>query len=350
MTKKRTEKTALVVTTIAPPNENLERLARGCREHGYDFIVIGDEASPRDFHLEGCRFYSLEEQLNLDFKLSSLLPTRHYARKNLGYLAAIRNGATVILETDDDNIPFPEYWHERSRHHSAGTVANTGWLNVYRYFSESDRWPRGFPLERVKDSVPPFDSLVPQDVECRTQQGLTNEDPDVDAIYRLVGQLPQSFRNDRRVALGSGSWCPFNSQNTAWWKVAFALLYLPSYSSFRMTDIWRSFVAQRIAWSNDWAVLFHEPNGRQQRNKHNLLRDLTDEIPGYLNNAAIAEQLGELPLTAGEDKLVGNLYVCYQKLIEMGIIPSRELDLLEAWIADVCALLETAVAAGSGEL
>jgi len=73
-------------------------------------------------------------------------------------------------------------------------------------------------------------------------------------------------------------------------------------------------------------------------------------VVGYFNNAAIAEQLGELPLTAGEDKLVGNLYVCYQKLIEMGIIPSRELDLLEAWIADVCALLETAVAAGSDEL
>ena len=117
-----------------------------------------------------------------------------------------------------------------------------------------------------------------------------------------------------------------------------------------MTDIWRSFVAQRIAWSNDWAVLFHEPNGSQQRNQHDLLRDLTDEIPGYLNNAAINKELAKLELAAGEDKLAGNLHVCYQKLIEMGIIPSRELDLLEAWIADVCALLETAVAAGSGEL
>ena len=95
--------------------------------------------------------------------------------------------------------------------------------------------------------------------------------------------------------------------------------------------------------TNDWAVLFHEPNGSQQRNRHDLLRDLTDEIPGYLNNAAIAEQLGELPLTAGEDKLAGNLYVCYQKLIEMGIIPSRELDLLEAWITDICSVQKSAM-------
>src|SRR5205085_5643855 len=129
------DKIAVIVTTIAPPNETLATLARGCVEHSYDFIVIGDEASPSEFKLDGCRFYSLDEQRDLGLKLASLLPTRHYARKNLGYLLAMRSGATIILETDDDNIPYPEFWRERSRHHRVGTIANTGWLNVYRYFS-----------------------------------------------------------------------------------------------------------------------------------------------------------------------------------------------------------------------
>ena len=344
MTQPSHEKVALVVTSIAPPNENLERLARGCLENGFAFIVIGDEASPRNFSLDGCRFYGLEEQRDSGFKLASLLPTRHYTRKNLGYLVAMRHGATIILETDDDNIPHDAFWRARSRHQHIRTIAGAGWVNVYKYFSESDIWPRGFPLDRVRDSVPSFESLPTEDADCPIQQGLSNDDPDVDAIYRLVGKLPQSFRNDRRIALKSGSWCPFNSQNTAWWKAAFALLYLPSYCSFRMTDIWRSFVAQRCAWANDWAVLFHEPNGRQERNEHDLLRNFADEVPGYLHNSAICEQLSGLELAMGEDRIGDNVRTCYQKLIEMKVIPARELDLVDAWIADVSAEQETAAA------
>ena len=345
MTENQKEKVALVVTTIAPPNENLERLARGCRENDYDFIVIGDEASPRDFFLEGCRFFDLDEQRALGLKLAALLPTRHYARKNLGYLVAMQSGATIILETDDDNIPYPEFWQARSRYQRAATIADAGWLNVYKYFSDADIWPRGFPLDRVKESVPPFESLSIGEVDCPIQQGLSNDDPDVDAIYRLVGELPQTFRDDRRIALATARWCPFNSQNTAWWRPAFPLLYLPSYCSFRMTDIWRSFVAQRVAWTSDWAILFHEPNGRQERNQHDLLRNFADEVPGYLQNAALCEQLGALELAPGETRIGDNLRACYEALVKMEIFPARELDLVDAWIADVGAVRETGVSA-----
>ena len=48
-----------------------------------------------------------------------------------------------------------------------------------------------------------------------------------------------------------------------------------------MTDIWRSFVAQRILQENDWAVLFHAPTVSQERNEHDLMRDFADEVPGY---------------------------------------------------------------------
>ena len=36
------------------------------------------------------------------------------------------------------------------------------------------------------------------------------------------------------------------------------LLHLPAYCSFRMTYIWRSFVAQRIAAVNGSPMLFHK--------------------------------------------------------------------------------------------
>jgi hypothetical protein len=332
---KAKEKVALVVTTIASPNPTLETLARGCVEHGWEFIVIGDESSPRDFYIEGCRFYSLEEQRSLDFNLASLSPTRHYARKNLGYLIAMRDGATTIVETDDDNNPYPDFWRSRNRTQTVRTATKTGWLNVYRYFSDTQIWPRGFPLEHLKDSAPGFASLPTQAIDCPIQQGLSNEDPDVDAVYRLVGALPQTLRDNPSVALGQQSWCPFNSQNTAWWRSAFPLMYLPALCSFRMTDIWRSFIAQRIAWTNDWGVLFEKPTVEQERNVHDLLRDFRDEVPGYLHNAAICKTLEELPLASGEAAIYDNLRSCYEALVEMKVIDARELDLLEAWIADV---------------
>jgi hypothetical protein len=76
---------------------------------------------------------------------------------------------------------------------------------------------------------------------------LADENPDVDAIYRLTLPLPIIFNKANNVALGNNSFCPFYSQNRTWFKEAFPLLYLSSHCSFRMTDIWRSFVAQRIA-------------------------------------------------------------------------------------------------------
>ena len=84
-----------------------------------------------------------------------------------------------------------------------------------------------------------MDRLAVEQVDCPIQQGLADENPDVDAIYRLVLPLPVQFETGRRIALKRGVWSPFNSQNTAWWPDAFPLLYLPAYCSFRMTDIWR---------------------------------------------------------------------------------------------------------------
>jgi hypothetical protein len=310
-------------------------LARGCQQHGYRFIVIGDVASPADFQLDGCEFFGLEKQQESGLALAQLCPTRHYARKNLGYLLAHRAGAKIIRETDDDNCPEAAFWQQRERMQAGKLVSRPGWVNVYRYFSEANLWPRGFPLDQIRDDLPSRDALPTERIDCPIQQGLVNENPDVDAIYRLVASLPQSFTPAEAVALGAGSWCPFNSQNTTWWRDAFPLLYLPAYCSFRMTDIWRSFVAQRIAWANQWSVLFHAANAWQERNEHNLMRDFRDEVPGYLHNKSICEALEKLNLRSGVEHLGENLLICYEQLVRMELIDRRELDLITVWNEDM---------------
>jgi hypothetical protein len=329
---------SVVVTSIAPPNRILRALAEGCRELGQRFYVIGDVPSPPNFSLPGCDFFSLERQYDSGFRIAREGPTRHYARKNVGYLQAIRDGATVIVETDDDNEPKPAFWRGRILRHTTPVLSRAGWVNVYRYFTDGEAvWPRGLPLTAVKGDVVPYEQCPVQEAVCPIQQGLADENPDVDAIYRLVAPLPISFRAGRKIALAGRVWCPFNSQNTTFFPEAFELLYLPALCSFRMTDIWRSFVAQRILWENGWMLLFDEPTVVQARNDHDLMRDFRDEIPGYLHNEAIATILDALPLEPGSSEIGKNLLRCYEALVETELLPRKELDLLDAWLGDLAA-------------
>ena len=102
-----------------------------------------------------------------------------------------------------------------------------------------------------------------------------------------------------------------------------------------MTDIWRSFVAQRIAWANGWSILFHEATVWQERNPHDLMRDFEDELPGYLHNADIGRELAALTIQPGLENIPAGLRLCYRRLCEMKLIDTKELPLLEAWLADI---------------
>ncbi len=332
----------LVITSIAGPDAALSALASAARRHDFDFILIGDEASPADFELDGADYFDLERQRALPSTYARLCPVRSYARKNVGYLLAMQRGAPMILETDDDTVAYDEFWQPRERTRKAKVIAEGGWVNIYKYFSSTNIWPRGLPLDEATTPPPPYASLSFEEVDCPIQQGLVDDDPDVDALYRMLLELPVRFDQAPSIALASGSWCPFNSQNTAWWPEAFALMYLPSHCSFRMTDIWRSFVAQRLAWANGWGVLFHKPNASQSRNPHDLMQDFRAEVPGYLGNRAICATLDQLELEPGADHLGENMRLAYRSLVEGGWIDAEELSLLDAWLGDVQALCRVA--------
>jgi hypothetical protein len=331
-----TEKKALIITSIAHDQHPvLKQFARECRENSIPFIVIGDTKSPMEFKLDGCDYWNIARQLTLPFELAKITPTRHYSRKNLGYLIAISNGATQLVETDDDNFPRKEFWEQKTPEVKSYRFENTGWVNVYHYFTKNMIWPRGFPLEELQKKQIEPSALKYEPVNCPIQQGLADKNPDVDAVYRLTYPLPMSFEIKTKLALGKNSWSPFNSQNTHWFKQAFPLLYLPSYCSFRMTDIWRSYVAQRIAWESGWSVLYHEPTVWQERNEHNLMKDFEDEIPGYVNNFNICKELQDLDLKTGTENIFDNMILCYQKLIDMNVVGKEEMTLLKAWIGDL---------------
>jgi hypothetical protein len=325
---------ACVVTTIQPPTGCLRRTADALPPDA-SFIVIGDRKGPTraSWDCPRAELITLEEQADLPHELARQLPTGHYSRKNLGYLEAIRRGAGVLWETDDDNHPLPRF-RVRERRCDAAAAPDADWVNSFAYYTKELTWPRGLPLRRVRDAAPgPLPAASPRDAPI--QQALADGSPDVDAAWRLILDKPVTFDRGPSLWLAPGSACPFNSQATWWWKTAWPMMYLPSTASFRMTDIWRGFVAQRCLWALGLGVVVHEAEVFQERNEHDLLRDFEDEVPGYLGNERLMKLLRGLQLEGGEPAVPGNVLACWTALVDGGFCKPSEVPLVEAWLRDV---------------
>jgi len=168
--------------------------------------------------------------------------------------------------------------------------------------------------------------------EIGAWQGLADDDPDVDAIFRMLFNKKIKFKPYQSVYINNNSYCPFNSQNTFWQKKVFPLLYLPATTSFRYTDILRSYVAQRIFRELNLHLGFTKATVFQERNFHDLLKDFNDEIECYLNTNTVIEKLDSLELNGNSCDM---LKACYQCLIQNEMVKESEMELLDFWILDL---------------
>jgi hypothetical protein len=326
----------LVVTTIQTATLQLQRLIESLDFHSV--VIVGDLKTPSDWSWPGARYLSVEDQLNLEPDLAKLTPWNTYARKNLGYLACLAGGATVIFESDDDNAPIPGLAPLTIESSFEGPVveSKSGWINPYRMTNRSDIWPRGLPLEEIQTEAE-YSSVERRIENVAVQQWLAAGEPDVDAIYRLTRDQAPAELEGGRFAVGHGSVTPFNSQSTAWHS-HFELMYLPATVSFRMTDIWRSFIALRVLHSMDASLVYMGPGVYQDRNPHNLLNDFESEIPGYRWNNRIKGILNEVSFSAG-DSITMRLRRCYEALVEAEIVDEAELAILDAWSSAMAGVL-----------
>jgi hypothetical protein len=307
-----------VITTINPVTEAIKHWHD---LFGRNLIVVGDRKTPDNWNYENTNYIYPYKQ-----------PFDHYARKNFGYIEAMRNGATCIYDTDDDNRPNAE-WKIRTKETRASKSYGEGWFNAYEPMTKTAIWPRGFPLSKIKGSGQIFGDREP--VVSSIQQGLADGEPDVDAIYRLIFENKNEFKYERSIYLDKNTWCPINSQSTWWFPDAFPLMYLPVNCSFRCTDIYRGLIAQRCLWAINQGVTFHSPSEVfQDRNEHDLMKDFADEVHMYLNVEKIAEILSGLDLQLGEEYVCANLIWCYCELIDHNIFPKEELGSVQQWVED----------------
>lgn len=316
----------VVVTTInEAEGTSLPLLAS--REN-LELIIAGDTKTPSNYGDLTLTLLGIVEQEQRYPELAKLLPTRHYSRKNLGYLEAIKRGGEWLFETDDDNYPADDWFVVPES--PTEVLSSPRFPNVYRHFSNASIWPRGLPLDRVRED----DEFHFEETSARVLvwQGLVDGDPDVDAVWRLALQTedPITFDSNKTLALKKGVISAFNSQNTAWHREAFHLLYLPHTVSFRYTDILRSFVAQYGVWALEGNVGFMSPNASQVRNAHDLLKDFADEVSMYTTFYQVIEVLDKTSLNG----TTSDLQVMYNALAEAQIVQPNECDTVRSWLTE----------------
>ncbi len=339
---KNNNKVSLVLTTINKVSKNIINIENGCKKNNWELQIVGDKKTPKGFKLSYGKFYSLSDQSKLDLNYSKKSLINSYARKNIAYLMSIKNGANIIVETDDDNYPIKNFFQERILINKFRQVQNKGWVNIYDIFKRDKSliWPRGLPLtEIVKKKNFKFKTKINK---CYIQQGLCNLNPDVDAIYRLINnKINIKFKDNLKIGISKNSITAFNSQNTTWFKEAFSLLYLPSTCTMRATDIWRGIIAQIILYNDKKDIMFHSPTVYQKRNPHILMKDFKDEIPVYLDVESIYGSLKKIKLKKGSNNYLSNLVKCYYHLCKQGFFEKKEMSLVSAWKKDIQKLTKS---------
>ena len=213
-------------------------------------------------------------------------------------------------------------------------TSNTqGFVNLYKNYSDANIWPRGIPpkhssidiVPELSDELPKINEKV---LEVSIIQGLVNNDPDVDAYYRInINNKSFTFEKDPGydIVLNKNSVCPFNTQNTFWTDPSmFYAMYLPVTVTFRYTDILHGFVALYQLWKNNKTIKFTFPTAFQERNEHDLQKDYESEVSMY----ETAEQVISL-LNQNKDATIQEVYSI---LADNKIVDKSELDVLNEWM------------------
>jgi len=298
--------------------------------HGWQLVVVGDTKTPKDWSLSDVIYLSPDDQMRIESGLIESLPWKTYSRKMVGYIYAFQNGAELIADTDDDNIPYDNW--ELHLQEETDTIEHPGFVNIYRYFTSEHVWPRGFPLtDIVKQSKTAIKPLEKKKMSVGVWQFLADEDPDVDAIYRLTCNMPIYFNKRANINLSAGTICPFNSQNTFFRRETFPLMYLPVHVTFRFTDILRGLVAQPILWAAGYVLCFGHASVIQKRNPHDYLMDFESELPCYLHVKRVVEAVQSV--VKNSNSISENMYAAYESLLKVKIVEPEEMGHLERWLA-----------------
>lgn len=327
-----------VVTTI---NDETEAVRKISAIEGWCVVVVGDLVGPKSYPPRPNYVFLNPDAQRVLAELSPFVentPWRHFGRKNIGYLYAIRHGAEMIFDFDDDNEVFQD--PRAMLQQGKICVPDDSFLTYNPYPElnpsvEGSPWPRGLPLEEYQNDAVTRDCVrsAENTLKSAIYQFAANHDPDVDAVYRLTRKIPFSFEStDKHIAFPKKVFVPYNAQANVHLRDAFWALLLPTTVQGRVSDIWRGYAAQRLMWDHDLGLVYTSPVVQQFRNAHNYLADFQAELDLYHRSGVLLQFLISWTCT-------DELPICLEKLwidlYERAYIELDDVLLLQAWIAEL---------------
>ena len=223
-------------------------------------------------------------------------------RRNIGYLMAWRDGADIMVSVDDDNLPGDRWLLQ----HAVPLTGIQGDVDTVsapdRYWNpgsvlhsdEMTFWPRGYPY-RARDLGGRAWTWSKSSALVAINAGLWRGDPDVDAISRIATRPSSHGLIRNETVLAPDTWAPVNSQNTAIRRDVIPAYYF--FRSGRFGEIYQGYLAQACAKAMGHSVRFGTPAVTHARNDHDLLADLTLELPDIKYLDGWLDWLTDLNLT-----------------------------------------------------
>jgi len=356
-----------VVTTIWEPTDGVKSVAS---LPDWCLVIVGDTKTPANYlQLAGLEnddrvvYLSPEDQKKIPSAFVKMMPFRSFARKNIGYLFAIRHGAQVIYDFDDDNVLKESGWQDGAyispmTARTSSQLSSSVFVRSLPSLSDptkrpsslgfnplplmkptvSQVWPRGFPLEAIQDPLTTGEDagIVPASLNISSIgviQAVCDGDPDMDAIFRLTRTLPIHFDNSPRASqllVPAGLYAPYNAQATVHMNSAFWGLFLPFTVPGRVTDIWRSYFTQKFLHEMNLALIYAPPLVTHTRTPHNYIADMQAENDLYMKTGKLLEFLSGW--SAAEKDLPSRLEKLYIDLYERSYIGLQDVEAMQEWI------------------
>lgn len=332
-------KYSLVLTTINVPTLLLDyakNFSKYNHQKDVEILVIGDLKTPQKTEslIEevkkmgiSAEYFDIPKQekwLEGFAELRNIIPYNSDNRRNIGYLVAAERGAEIIIAVDDDN--YVDLSKDYLGAHSVvgkkmdfkAISDKSGWFNVcsiMRFDPGKTVYPRGYPYrKRWKDG-----DFSSRKVNGRVviNEGLWFEDPDIDSITRLTGDVKGKKVLQEQIFLDKDTFSPINTQNTAFHRDILPCLYFVLMGGTinglvieRYGDIWFGLFAKKIIDHMGDFISFGKPFAIHRRNSHNLLQDLKSEFWAIMFTETLSEFLEGVSLSE-------NTYAkCYIELAE----------------------------------
>lgn len=277
----------IVTTTINNPTEAIKKF--DCIS-GWTLVVIGDLKTPKDYKLSNGKYFSPADQERYDKELSDAIGWNCIQRRNFGFLIAKDMGAEIIATVDDDNIPLAGWGENLMIGHNIEVNYYQTDLQCFDPIGAAGYkalWHRGYPLQLLAQRD--FSNRSTKKINASIQADFWNGDPDIDAICRLEHAPICDFKPNY-FPLASNTISPFNSQNTFLSKDVLEDYFLMPHIG-RMDDIWASYYLQ----AKGHKVVFGKASVFQERNEHDLIKDMKNEYIGYENNLNLINDLAKDP-------------------------------------------------------